>query len=58
MLMAENKKYYSDVYVYSITLFQPAYEYLKDCYENIQATIKKRDNKSAKIGLFLMRMRK
>ena len=41
MLMAENKKYYSDVYVYSITLFQPAYEYLKDYNENIEAPVKK-----------------
>ena len=38
-LLKKNKIYYSDVYIYSSTLHQPAYIYLKRSYELMEKII-------------------
>ena len=43
---------YSDVYVYSSTLHQPAYQYLKQCYIRLEQLIKNKTNQTVKIGHF------
>ena len=43
---------YSDVYVYSSTLYQPSYEYLKEYYETLENFIKERTGKVLKIANF------
>ena len=52
LLKRENCLNYSDVYVYSSTLYQPAYEHLKEHYENIENFIKNNLRISCKIGYF------
>ena len=52
MLMKENTLNYSDVYVYSSTLHQPAYEYLKDYYKRIEFLVQTECKKSVKIAHF------
>src|SRR5271155_5436699 len=44
---------YSDVYVYSSTLHQPSYEYLKSYYEPLENFIKQKTGRVAKITHFL-----
>src|SRR5271157_4896899 len=44
---------YSDVYVYSSTLYQPSYESLKNCYETLENFIKDRTGKLVKVAHFL-----
>ena len=44
---------YTDVYVYSSTLHQPAYEYLKDYYNKLESDIKILTKQSVKIAHFL-----
>jgi len=44
---------YSSVYVYSSTLYQPAYKHLKDFDANIEKYVKQRFNKTIRIGHFL-----
>src|SRR5208282_1251215 len=43
---------YSDVYVYSSTLYQPSYEYLKEYYETLENNIKESTGKVIKISNF------
>src|SRR5271169_611967 len=43
---------YSDVYVYSSTLYQPAYQYLKEYYETVENLIKETTGKVVKIYNF------
>ena len=43
---------YSDIYVYCSTLYQPAYEHLKEYYENLENFIKHNYKKSIKIFHF------
>ena len=43
---------YSDVYVYSFTLHQPSYEYLKDYYEALENFINDKTGKVVQIGNF------
>ena len=52
LLKKEKILNYSDVYVYSSTLHQPAYEYLKEFYGNLEKFIKHKTNKTAKIAHF------
>ena len=44
---------YSSVYIYSSTLYQPSYEYLKEYYEEIENMIKKKFNINTKIAHFI-----
>src|SRR5271165_3861428 len=44
---------YSDVYVYSSTLYQPSYEYLKNYYEALENFIKDKTGHLVKIAHFL-----
>src|SRR5271163_1856937 len=44
---------YSDVYVYSSTLYQPSYEYLKNYYETLENFIKHKTGKLVKVAHFL-----
>jgi hypothetical protein len=43
---------YSDVYIYSSTLYQEAYEHLKEYYETLEAYIKHKTGKEVKIANF------
>src|SRR6267154_5260382 len=43
---------YSNIYVYSSTLHQPAYEYLKEYYEILEKLILHKTNKPVKIANF------
>ena len=43
---------YADVYVYSSTLYQPAYEHLKEYYETLENYIKNTTGKIVKIANF------
>ena len=52
LLKKEKILNYSNVYIYSSTLHQPAYEYLKQYYENLEAFIKSNTNQSIKIAHF------
>ena len=45
--------YYSDAYVYSSTLYQPSYEYLKEYYECLENFIKHKSRQVVKIAHFL-----
>jgi Poxvirus A32 protein len=51
-LLKESILNYSDVYVYTSTLYQPAYQYLKEFYNNLENKIKKAYRKEVKIGNF------
>ena len=52
LLMKEKVLNYVHVYVYSSTLHQPAYEYLKEYYENLENFIKYKTNQTVKIANF------
>ena len=52
LLKKEKILNYSDVYVYSSTLHQPAYEYLKEYYEILETFIKFNTNQTVKIAHF------
>jgi hypothetical protein len=43
---------YGDIYVYSSTLHQPAYVYLKDCFELFEKLIKTKTTQSVKLAHF------
>ena len=46
LLLQENKINYSDVYINSLTLHQPAYIYLKNSYELMEKIIKYKTKQS------------
>ena len=52
LLLQENEINYSDVYIYSPTLHQPAYIYLKHSYELKEKIIKNKTKQSVKIAHF------
>jgi hypothetical protein len=52
LLKKEQILNYSNVYVYSSTLHQPAYAYLKEYYENLEKFIKYKTNQRVKIAYF------
>ena len=52
LLLQENKINYSDVHIYSPTLHQPAYIYLKHSYELLEKIIMKMTKQSVKIAHF------
>ena len=52
LLLQENKINYSDVYIYSPTLHQPAYIYLKHSYELMEKIIMNKTKHSVKIAHF------
>ena len=52
LLLQENKIKYSDVYIYSPTLHQPAYIYLKNSYELMEKIIKNKTKPTVKIAHF------
>ena len=52
LLMKEKILNYSNVYVYSTTLYQPAYIYLKEYYERLENIIKRKINQTVKIAKF------
>jgi KaiC/GvpD/RAD55 family RecA-like ATPase len=43
---------YSDVYIYTPTLYQPAYEHLKDYYNNLENIVKDKYKITIKIAHF------
>ena len=50
LLLQENKINYSDVYIYSPTLHQPAYIYLRSSYEPMEKIIKNKTKQTFKIA--------
>jgi len=52
LLKKEKILNYSNIYVYSSTLHQPAYEYLKEFYENVENFIKNKTQEVVKIAYF------
>src|SRR5258708_20019341 len=52
-LLKEGKVDYSDVYIYTTTLYQTAYVRLKEYYENMEKVIKYQTNQRVKIAHFL-----
>ena len=52
LLLQENKINYSDVYIYSPTLHQLAYSYLKSSHEQMEKIIKNKTKQSFKIAHF------
>ena len=52
LLLQEQKINYSDVYIYSPTIHQPAYVYLKDTFESMEKIIKIKTKPSVKIAHF------
>ena len=52
LLLQENKINHSDVYIYSPTLHQPAYIYLKHSHELIEKMIMNKTKQSVKIAHF------
>ena len=52
LLLQEQKINYSDVYIYSPTIHQPAYVYLKDTFESMEKIIKIETKQSVKIAHF------
>ena len=57
-LLNERLLSYGDIYVYSLSLYQPAYEYLKEYYGNIEKFAQQKFKKTVKVAYFLMVMRK
>ena len=53
LLKSGYKMDYRDVYIYSATLYQPAYEYLMSYYGDMEKMIKHETNQTVKIGHFL-----
>jgi len=53
VLKTKDRLNYDDVYIYTTTLFQPAYEHLKDYYDSMEKSIYNTTNKVVKIGHFL-----
>ena len=52
LLLKENKINHSDVYIYSPTLHQPAYIYLKNSYQLMEKIIQNKTKQSVKIAHF------
>jgi len=52
LLLQENMINYGDVHIYSSTLHQPAYVYLKSRYEMFERLIQNKTNKSIKLAYF------
>ena len=52
LLKKEKILNYSNVYVYSSTLHQPAYEYLKDFYQTLEKFIKHKSHQTLQIAHF------
>ena len=52
LLLQEQKINYSDVYIYSPTIHQPAYVYMKDTFESMEKIIKIKTKQSVKIAHF------
>src|SRR5271163_3493394 len=52
-LLKTGKINYIDVYIYTTTLYQPAYQHLKEYYGNIERMIRYQTNKTVKIAHFL-----
>ena len=48
LLLQKDAINYSDLYVYSTTLHQPTYEYLKKCFETFEKLIYNKTNKTVK----------
>src|SRR5271157_4410578 len=53
LLRKEHALNYSDVYVYSSTLYQPSYEYLKEYYKTFENFIEHKTGKLIEIAHFL-----
>lgn len=53
LLKEEGRLNFYEVYIYSKTLFQPAYEHLKEYYGDMEKMIRYHTNKTVKIGFFL-----
>ena len=53
LLLKDETLCYSSVYIYSSTLYQPAYKYLKEYYQNLEDDFKKRFKINTKIAHFL-----
>src|SRR2546426_11456082 len=51
-LLDEGVLDYDDVYIYTPTLYQPAYKYLREFYNNLENEIKVKYKKTVKIGHF------
>ena len=52
LLLQKDAINYSDLYVYSTTLHQPAYEYLKKCFETFEKLIYNKTHKTVKLAHF------
>ena len=52
-LRSDWKLNYNNGYIYTTTLYQPAYEDLKEYYENTERMIKYQTNQTMKLGHFL-----
>ena len=52
LLLQEQKMNYSDVYIYSPTIHQPAYVYLRETYESMEKIIKIKTRQSVTIAHF------
>src|SRR5579863_8876591 len=52
LLKKEKMLNYSNVYVYSSTLYQPAYVHLKEYYETFENLIKRNTGQNVKIAQF------
>jgi len=52
LLMQKDMLNYSDVYIYSSTLYQPAYVYLKSCYETFEKLIRNKTGQAVSIAHF------
>ena len=52
LLLQESTINYADVHIYSKTLFQPAYEFLKSRYKMFEKLIKNKTNKTVKLAYF------
>ena len=53
LLKSGSKLNYHDVYIYTTTLYQPAYEHLKEYYGNMEKMIKYQTGQTVKIAHFL-----
>ena len=52
LLLNEGVLSYRDIYVYSLSLYQPAYEYLKEYYGNIEKIAQQKLKKTVKVARF------
>src|SRR6266581_1375307 len=53
LLMSGSKLNYHDVYIYTTTLYQPAYEHLREYYGNTEKMIEYQTGQTVKIAHFL-----